>query len=61
MKIEAQNAELQRIANTNKTLPAETALKALKLIEALEEDDDIQNVYHDIEMTDELEAALSEE
>ncbi len=61
LKIEAQNAELQRIANTNRTLPTETALKALKLIEALEEDDDVQNVYHDIEMTEELEVALNEE
>jgi len=30
----------------------------LKFIEALEDDDDIQNVYHNLEMTDELAEAL---
>ena len=61
LNIETENAELQRIPNSPKILDTETAMKALKLVEYLEEDDDVQNVYHDIEMTDELEKILEEE
>ncbi len=58
--IEAESAELQRIPNARRELDVETAQKALKLIEALEDDDDVQNVYHDLEMTEDLEKALQE-
>jgi YebC/PmpR family DNA-binding regulatory protein len=61
MNIEPESSELQRIPNARKTLDLDTSKKALKLIEYLEEDDDVQNVFHDLEMTDELEAALAEE
>ena len=61
MKVEVESAELQRIPNSRKELDVETSKKALKVIEYLEDDDDVQNVYHDLEMTDELEAALQEE
>ncbi len=61
MKIEPENSELQRIPNSTKTLDLDTAKKVIKLIEAIEEDDDVQNVFHDLEMTDELENALAEE
>ncbi len=61
MGIEIENAELQRIPNVNKTVDVDIAKKALKMLEQFEDDDDVQNVYHDIEMTDELEKALSEE
>jgi len=36
----------------------EKFLNVLKLIEALEDDDDVQAVYHTLEMTDELMEAL---
>ncbi len=60
LNIEAESSELQRIPNARKTVDVDTAKKALKLIEMLEEDDDVQNVFHDLEMTDELEVALAE-
>jgi YebC/PmpR family DNA-binding regulatory protein len=61
MEIEIENSEFQRIPNTRKTLDKDTALRALKLIDSIEDDDDVQNVFHDIEMTDELSEALEEE
>lgn len=60
MKIEPENSELQRIPNSTRALDVDSAKKALKLIEHIEDNDDVQNVFHDLEMTDELEAALSE-
>lgn len=60
MNIEPENSELQRIPNSTKAVDVDTAKKALKLIEFIEDDDDVQNVFHDLEMTDELEAALAE-
>ncbi len=60
MGIEAENAELQRVPVTTKELPVEEALKVLKLVEDFEEDDDVQHVYHNLEMTDELMKALQE-
>ncbi|NOY38099.1 MAG: YebC/PmpR family DNA-binding transcriptional regulator [Chlorobi bacterium] len=58
--IDAENAELQRIPNTTKKLDVEDAMKVLRLVEDFEDDDDVQNVYHNLEMTDELELALQE-
>lgn len=58
MKIEPENAQLQRIPNETKTLNVEDAKKVLKLIELIEEDDDVQNVYHTLELTDELVNAM---
>ena len=52
--IEVENASLQRIALNYKSLPVSEALKFLKMIEKLEEDDDINTVYLNLELTDEL-------
>ena len=60
LAIETEEAGLKRIPNDTKNLDVETAKKALRLIEILEDDDDVQFVYHNIEMTDELAAALEE-
>ena len=60
LSIEIEEAGLKRIPNDTKKVDVETAKKALKLIEAIEDDDDVQFVYHNIEMTDELAAALDE-
>ncbi len=54
MKIEASNAELQRIPNNTKETSLEIAQNNLKMLEKFEEDDDVQNVYHNMELTDEL-------
>jgi len=54
IKIDAENAELRRIPNDMKTLDNESAQKVLKLIDEFEDDDDVQNVWHNLEVTDEL-------
>jgi YebC/PmpR family DNA-binding regulatory protein len=59
MKIEPENAELQRIPNNTKELDIDTAKKVHQMIEDFEELEDVQNVYHNLEMTDELAAELS--
>ncbi len=58
MNIEPESAELQRIPNNTETLDLESAKKVMKMIDAFEEDDDVTNVYHNMEMTDELMAEL---
>jgi len=54
MNIETESAKLERIPSTYTKLDVEQAKKTIKLIEVIEEDDDVQNVYHNLEMTDEL-------
>jgi YebC/PmpR family DNA-binding regulatory protein len=61
MNLEIASAELQRIPNNTSVLDLEAAKQVLKLIDAMEEVDDVDNVYHNLEMTDELLAALEEE
>lgn len=58
MGIEAENAGLQRIPNDTKQLEVDDALKVLKIIEEFEDDDDVQNVYHNLDITDEVARAL---
>ena len=58
MGIAAENAELQRIPNNYKKLEKDEGLKVLKMIDDFEDDDDVQAVYHNLEMTDELVEAL---
>jgi YebC/PmpR family DNA-binding regulatory protein len=60
MGIEPEEAGLKRIPTTSKKLDVESARKVLRLVDTLEDDDDVQNVYHNLEMTDELAAALEE-
>lgn len=47
-------AELQRIPNETKKLSLEDSRKILKIIEEFEDDDDVQNVFHNLEMTEEI-------
>jgi len=61
LKLEAENAELERIPKMYKELEPVTALKALKIVDKLEDLEDVQNVYHDIELTDEVAKALEEQ
>jgi YebC/PmpR family DNA-binding regulatory protein len=60
MGVEVQSAGLQRIPNNYKKLDVEDAKKFLRMIDEFEDDDDVQNVYHNLEMTDELAKALEE-
>jgi YebC/PmpR family DNA-binding regulatory protein len=49
-----ENARLQRIPNDTKKLDLDSAQKVLRIIDEFEELDDVQYVYHNLEMTDEL-------
>ncbi len=60
MKIEVENAELQRIPNDTKVLDVSSAKQIITMIEGFEDLDDVQNVFHNLEMTDELAEALEE-
>ena len=53
-----QEAEVTMIPSTSVDLDAETAPKLLRLIEMLEDCDDVQNVYHNGEISDEVAALL---
>lgn len=59
--IEPELAELQRIPLNTESLSVDHAKSVLKVIDAFEEDEDVANVFHNMEMTEELEQALSEE
>ena len=52
MKIEPENAQLQRIPKTTVKLDDDSAQKVMKLIDVFEDDDDIQNVYHNLELSE---------
>ncbi len=54
LNLEHESAELQRIPTDTKTLSTEDSLKILKVIDLFEDDDDVQNVFHNLEITDEL-------
>lgn len=56
--IAAENAELRRIPNDTKTLEVDAAKKVLNMVDAFEDDDDVQNVFHNLEITDELLKAM---
>lgn len=61
MGIEAENAELQRIPNDTKALNIDSAKKILTMIEDFEDLEDVQYVFHNLEMTDELAESLNDE
>ena len=54
LQIEPKSSELQRIPNNQSALDVESAKKVLSIIEKFEEDDDVNNVYHNLELTEEL-------
>ncbi|MBY5957015.1 YebC/PmpR family DNA-binding transcriptional regulator [Membranicola marinus] len=60
LEIDPKSANLERIPNVYTKLSVDDAKKVLDLIEALEDDDDVQQVFHNLEMTEELEAVLEE-
>jgi YebC/PmpR family DNA-binding regulatory protein len=59
--IDADEAALRMIPNTRMQLPVDKTLQVMRLIENLEDSDDVQEVYSNLEITDEavelLEAA----
>jgi YebC/PmpR family DNA-binding regulatory protein len=60
LAIEPKSATLERIPTTTTKVDLSTAKRALALVEFLEEDNDVQAVFHNLEMTEEIEAAMQE-
>ena len=60
LEIEIQNSELQRIPNNTKTISAEDTKLVLKLLDKLEEDGDVQQVFHNMELTEEILKVMEE-
>lgn len=52
--LEAKSAELERIPNNIKEVTEEQFKINMKMLERFEDDDDVQNVYHNMEITDNL-------
>ncbi len=61
VNIEYDSAEVQFVTSTEVELDVEGATKVMKLIDALEDSDDVQNVYHNMTMSDEVRAHFEEE
>jgi transcriptional/translational regulatory protein YebC/TACO1 len=54
LEIVVENESLQRIPKEYKVLGKEETRKIIKAIDFFEEDDDVQNVYHNLDIPDEL-------
>ncbi|MTI21672.1 YebC/PmpR family DNA-binding transcriptional regulator [Fulvivirga sp. RKSG066] len=59
--MEVESAELQRIPTMMVDLADEEFQQVMKLIDILEDDDDVQKVYHNLNASDEQMALLSED
>ncbi|MFD1188138.1 YebC/PmpR family DNA-binding transcriptional regulator [Pontibacter rugosus] len=59
LNLDLESAELQRLPQTTVEVEdPEAVRKLLKLIDALEDDDDVQQVYHNLELSEEVMAEL---
>lgn len=58
LEIEAESQELQRIPKTTTKLDLEEGKKVLNIVDKFEEDDDVNTVFHNMEMTEELAAEM---
>lgn len=54
LEMEAQSAGLERIPHNTKEVTEEQFKINMKMLERFEEDDDVQNVYHNMEISDAL-------
>ncbi|HEX9650772.1 MAG TPA: YebC/PmpR family DNA-binding transcriptional regulator [Cyclobacteriaceae bacterium] len=59
LQIEVEEAELQRIPNTLVKVEDEIFSKVIKLIETLDDDDDVQKVYHNLDASTEQFESIS--
>jgi YebC/PmpR family DNA-binding regulatory protein len=59
--VSPDDAELRLIAKQDLELPVDQTLSVLRAIESLEELDDVQNVFHNLKISDEAWAALEAE
>lgn len=60
-KVSPEEAGLRLIARQDLELGVEETLQVLKFVEAIEDLDDVQNVYHNLKISDEALAALETE
>jgi len=60
MGLEPDSAELQRIPNDALDLTTDQAIQIMKIIEEFEDDDDVQAVSHNLNVTDEVSEAMGE-
>ncbi len=60
-KIPVDEAELRMIPTNAIELPVDQTLQVLRVIETLEELDDVQNIFHTMQISDEAMAALESE
>jgi len=60
-KVSPEESGLRLIAKQDLELDVESTLQVLKVVEAIEEMDDVQNVYHNLKISEEALAALEEE
>ena len=56
--LEMISAELNQVPQSTMEVDLETARKLLRFIELLEDNDDVQNVYSDADISDEIMAQL---
>ncbi len=61
MNLEVKSADLQRIPNSTKELGVDDAKQVLKFVDKMEDVDDVNTVYHNLGMTDDLQTALEAE
>ena len=54
LNVKITNSELQRIPNNIKTISTQQSEKVLKLLDLLEENDDVQQVFHNMKLTEEI-------
>ncbi len=59
--IECKGAEFTMIATTPQDVTVDEARKVMRLVDKLEELEDLQNVYHTMNITDEIAEALDED
>ena len=60
-KIPLEEAELRQIPTSEVELSLEQTLSVLKMVETMEELDDVQNIFHNMKISDEVMAALESE
>ena len=58
--IESQSTEIQQIPKSTTELGVEQAMDVLKMIDKFEDDYDVQAVYHNLELTEEIASQLEE-
>jgi len=59
MGLEPESAELQRIPNDALDLPLDQAVQIMKIVEEFEDDDDIQAVSHNLNVSEELSESMA--